>query len=197
MSSKIRYVAITLLCFFSFHTIGCHRATVPQEFLDSETAVTVRRIPHPLEFYRNRSSAGAHARDLINLAPVEVNRQGKRELYLWLSFWSTLDSQSHFDPTEHDTIHVLVDSEPMELPLVSPDHQTIGISSRIYDLPVGSAADAYYAITRPQLRRMSTSKSLSLVIGTEKRYKYELWGSAGRVTSELAEFVNNLPEVSQ
>src|SRR6478735_5674304 len=54
------------------------------EQLESETGVTVTRLGHPIELYREtflKDPAGRFA----FLAPFETNQMGQRELFLWIA----------------------------------------------------------------------------------------------------------------
>jgi len=54
------------------------------EQLESETGVTITRLGHPIELYREtflKDPAGRFA----FLGPFETNQMGKRELFLWIA----------------------------------------------------------------------------------------------------------------
>ena len=66
-------------------------ATRVTEYLDPETAVTIRAVAAPIVFSRDAPELAANARDYLSAGLVEVNNMGKRVHYLALVSWSTVD----------------------------------------------------------------------------------------------------------
>ena len=61
------------------------------ERLDERSGVTVVSERQALVFARTETRYSASARDYLYLGPVETNRQGERDYYLWVGIATTLD----------------------------------------------------------------------------------------------------------
>lgn len=61
------------------------------ERLDPATGTTIVRSGRPAVFARSEPGYSRSARDYLYLGPVETDRQGVREYYLWVGVGTTLD----------------------------------------------------------------------------------------------------------
>jgi hypothetical protein len=80
--------------------------------------MTLARARAPLVFARSEPRYSRSARDYLYLGPVETNRQGVREYFLWIGVATTLDRG--FIAPDVDlpsALLITVDGEPIELPL--------------------------------------------------------------------------------
>jgi hypothetical protein len=96
---------------------GCAHEPALIERLDG-SGVTIARDSAPLVFARTEGRYSRSARDYLYLGPVETNRQGARDYYLWVGIATTLD-RGFIAPTV-ETPHMLyvnVQDEPIALPL--------------------------------------------------------------------------------
>src|SRR5262245_36817411 len=89
-----------------------------REYVDEITAVHITVAADPLVFARERSDLAANARDYVTLAPLQINRTGKRS-YFWSGYlWTTIDRRDG-DPLlkRGDQLVLVADGRP--IPLVS------------------------------------------------------------------------------
>jgi len=104
---------------------ACSGGGRPLEQLDERAGLTIVRGQEPLVFARTEPRYSRSARDYVYLGPVETNRQGLREYYLWVGIATTLDRGFLAPPaTVPQTLYVEIDGEPMELPL-RPWHELV------------------------------------------------------------------------
>jgi hypothetical protein len=96
---------------------ACAQEAALIEMLD-EHGVTISRDAAPIVFARTESRYSHSARDYLYLGPVETNRQGIRDYYLWVGIATTLD-RGFIAPTVEipRMLYLNVQGEPIELPL--------------------------------------------------------------------------------
>ncbi len=120
-------------------------------------------LQQPLVFYREKPWLAANTRDYVYLGPIEVSRTGQRSYLLWLGIWSTIDrfglpSKSVQD--DFQTVYLVADEEPMELGIKAWSGKELGMANAVYSTPVDSASNAFYAVTRDQIRKLAQAKSI-------------------------------------
>ena len=170
---------------------GC-AATLPAviESLDEKTAVTVTRPQTPLILSPNQSYAQASSRDYVQVAPIEVNRMGSLNYYLWLGIWD-LDhlSSDRETPEGFDTISIIADGDTIELARLSWSHEDIGTSERFYKKIFGEDIDAYYIVSLDQVRQLSRANTIRLRSSGQRAKEYVPWYNQEKADRELEEFV--------
>ncbi len=189
-----RLISAKDLCILltAFIIAGC-AATVPivREKLDPLTGVTVTFSSTPLIMFRDDSGRAAFARNYVHIGPVQVNRSGNYQYYLWLGAWNTMQSDG---PTEYheslESIVLFVDGEPMSLDLVGWTPDAIGTSEPVYLKPVASSVDAYYRVTTDQIRLIAQSTDLTLRTSGADSREFSPWDNQQLARSELLEFLN-------
>ena len=126
--------------------------------------------------YRDDPAHAAHARNFVNLGPIEVNRSGQYRYFLWLGIWNTNHTVSVAERRDgFDTIVILADGEPLQLELSGWTPAAIGASESVYPQPVASALDAYYQVTADQIRLITRARDIQLrTTGFEPRM-FEPW----------------------
>jgi len=159
-----------------------------KEKLDPVTSTTISYSSAPLVFYRDVPGRAAHARDFVHLAPLEVNRSGRYEYYLWLGVWSTMQD-ARTDREGLDSVVIFADSEPLPLELSGWNPTTIGASEPVFLKPVASATDAYYRINIDQLRLIAESTDVRLQFAGPRGFSYEPWDTQVAGRSGLKEFL--------
>ena len=158
--------------------------------LDNQTGVTVTYSQTPMVFYVDNSGVAAHARKLINMGPIEVNRMGEFRYYLWLGIWNTLqDPISGAARDGFESIVIYADGEPLPLEISGWSPASIGASDPIYVRPVSSASDAYYAVTVDQLRLIAASSDLRIRSTGIQSRTYELWDEQQSARRSLRAFL--------
>ena len=110
-------VFVTMIVLAAGLVVGCAHDAALIERLD-RYGVTVTCDAAPLVFARTESRYSRSARDYLYLGPVETNRQGIRDYYLWVGIATTLD-RGFIAPTVEipQMLYLTVQGEPIELSL--------------------------------------------------------------------------------
>jgi hypothetical protein len=156
-------VLVTAITLGASLLAGCAHDAALIERLDA-SGVTIARDAAPLVFARTESRYSRSARDYLYLGPVETNRQGVRDYYLWVGIATTLD-RGFIAPTV-ETPHMLylnVQDEPIELPLrpwseVLPD----GGLEPLYETGVDTNTALAARVTLQQLELFATEALASV-----------------------------------
>jgi len=171
---------------------GCaSSAPTVRDKLDTLTGVTVTFSNTPLIMYRDDSGRAAFARNYIQMAPIQVNRSGTYQYFLWLSVWNTMQPVNlaeHRDSLE--SIVLFADGEPMSLDLVGWTPEAIGTSEPVYLKPVASSVDAYYRVTADQIRLIAEATDLRLRTSGANAREFGLWDNQQLARSEFLEFID-------
>jgi hypothetical protein len=123
------------------------------EQLESETGVTVTRLGHPVELYREtflKDPAGRFA----FLGPFETNQMGKRELYLWIAV--------PIEPVAESVPVVEIDGAALSLgaPGRTADFAAIGKSP--YKIPTPWSAMYYFKVDAELVARLAAATKLTV-----------------------------------
>lgn len=165
-------------------------APLVEETLDSGTGVTVMRANPPVILYRDTSYRAANARDFVYLGPIEVNRMGGFEYFLWLGVWSTVDDlDSAHDRDGFESVIIIADGEPMTLDARGWTLEAIGVSDPVYVAPVNSAADVYYPVTIDQIRLLAEARDIEILTTSGKPRRYFPWDDSAGSRAGLRAFV--------
>lgn len=133
------------------------------EKLDPATSATITYSSTPMVLYRDDPAHAAHARNFVSLGPVQVNRSGHYEYYLWLGIWNTNHTGSVEERRDgFDSIVLFINGEPLALDVAGWTPDAIGAGEPVYALPVASALDAYYRVTADQIRLIANSSDIQL-----------------------------------
>jgi hypothetical protein len=162
----------------------------PQETLDPVTSVTLTSTPTPLVLYRDNPAVAAHARKLLYLGPIEVNRTGLRTYFMWVGIWSTAqapDMASQLDG--FDSIVLYADGEPLLLEAAGFTPDAIGASIPVYQKPVPWAADAYYRVTVDQIRLLASARDVRLRTTGLNPREFSEWDAQAAAREGFARFV--------
>jgi hypothetical protein len=146
---------------------GCARDTALIEWLD-EHGVTIARDTAPLVFARTESRYSRSARDYLYLGPVETNRQGVRDYYLWVGIATTLD-RGFIAPTVEipHMLYLNVQGEPIELPLRAwRDVLRDGGLDSLYATAVDTDTALAARVTLQQLELFAAEPLASVAIST-------------------------------
>ncbi|MDH3578062.1 MAG: hypothetical protein OEO71_09645 [Gammaproteobacteria bacterium] len=161
-----------------------------REQMDPATSVTIRYSQTPMVFYRDVSGRAAYARNFVHMAPLEVNRSGDYQYYLWIGIWNTMaDAQSDQSRDGFESIVIFADGEPLPLEIAGWTVAAIGASKPVYLKPVASAADAYYAVTVDQLRLIAEARDVRLKTTGSRNESYEPWDNQKSAKESLIEFL--------
>lgn len=161
MSTTTRIASVAALVLLG----ACGSQTrVLHERLDEASGTTVRAGGEPMVFARTETGYSRSGRDYLYFGPVETNRQGVREYYLWVGVATTLDRGYLAPPgVEPERVFVDVAGEPMELALRPWRDREPGLRDpRVYDTPVRLGAELAARIALDQLRRLASEPLQSL-----------------------------------
>jgi hypothetical protein len=152
-----------------------------REQLDERTGVTVTSMAAPLEFFSPLPERGLQAASFASLGPVEINRMGQRQTFLWLS---VLPGESERERSTGGTrpelkLQIFAAGTALEPAFVTEDAREIGLGQRVYDRPADWIGEAFYAISAAQLAQLAAADALLLELSApdEESRRYELWKS--------------------
>lgn len=189
---RARSILAKIACVTSVLVLGaCARQTsMVHERLDDATGTTVRVEGEPTAFARTETRYSRSGRDYLYLGPVQTNRQGVREYYLWIGVATTLDRGYLAPPSgEPEKVFVDVAGEPMELALHRWQERDAGLrDARVYGTPVRLGAELAARITLDQLRRLASEspQSLRVVDRNGNERAYYRWHEGGDWSKFLA-----------
>jgi hypothetical protein len=129
------------------------------EQLDERAGMTLLRAREPLVLARTDPRYSRSARDYLYVGPLETNRQGVREYYLWVGVATTLD-RGFMAPVSElpQVLYVTVDGEPIELklrPLADFVRRTL--DTPVYATPVRLEAELAARVTLQQLELLAAT----------------------------------------
>ncbi len=191
----MRGVPASLLSLLLLAGCAADRSPGVNEYLDSETAVTVRTVDEPTVYAHEAPELAANARDYLSAGVVEVINMDKRSRYLALVSWSTIDrNRPGAGPAPiPDRIEIPGAGGARELTPVSHESRSLGISAEPFRPAAGYVGESWYALTVADLRAFAKNppQSLEIVDATAGRITYTMWRDG---TGALREFVRDLPD---
>lgn len=156
--------------------LGCATSDPVDTSLDPVTSVTITSINTPLVMYRDDPSRAAYARNYLHIGPLQVNRSGNYQYFLWIGIWNTMQTAT---PAEHmdgfDSIVLFVNGEPLQLDVSGWTPEAIGASQPVYLKPVASSTDAYYRVTADQIRLIAESREIRLKTSGASSREFGTW----------------------
>ena len=154
----------------------------PREYLDEETAATIKVVAEPLVFAQE---PGGAARDYLNVYAIDVNRMGSHEQLLAVLQWWPAESAGSAN------LELEISDRKLSLRAAEQSARELGISQTIDTSAPRDARWRYFPITREQLALIAAaSPTRATIIEGERRTSYALWRD-GR--AQLAELAGDLP----
>lgn len=153
---------------------------VVRERLDERSGTTVVAGAQPMVFARTQPQYSHSGRDYLYVGPVETNRQGVHEYYVWVGVATTLD-RGYVVPLAGEPERVFVDvaGEPMELVLRPWSEREPGLHDpRVYGTPVRLGAELAARVTLDQLLKLASEPLQSVRVvdrdgGTRAYYRWQ------------------------
>ncbi len=164
------------------------------EYLDPNTAVTIRTLAAPLIYAHAAPELAANARDYLSLGIVEVNNMGPRKHYLALVSWSTINRERVGAPPAPvpERIELMVGGRQREFIPIGHEPRSLGIGSALFMPPSGYVGESWYAVTPADLRALAAAPPDSIGLEHEAgRTDYEAWRGD---RAALEEFVRDIPD---
>ena len=187
-TTRSRYAGLALLLFLVAGCVGPDSLAL--ERMDPLTGVTVTLAAKPMVMYRDLSGQSAFGREYVYVGPVQVNKMGQRNHFLWLGIWRTANAS---DPAQtiddFETIVIYADGEPLSLEAAGWTPSAVGLSESAYVKPVASAVDGYYAVTIDQMRLIAESNDLELRAGSAQPQRYVPWDSVQEASQTMVTFL--------
>ena len=160
-------LSVTTIALAASLLAGCAHDAALIEWLD-ENGVTIAHDAAPLVFARTESRYSRSARDYVYLGPVETNRQGVRDYYLWVGIATTLD-RGFIAPTVEipDMLYLSVQGEPIALRL-HPWSEVLRGAGRepLYETAVKTDAALAARVTLQQLELFAADPLASVGTAT-------------------------------
>jgi len=138
------------------------------EQLDERSGATIVRGSAVLVYARTEPRFSRSARDYVYLGPVETNRQGAHEYFLWVGIATTIDRGFIApDAQEPRTLFVEVRGEPIELPLRAwHDLAPAGVKTPMYPTTVPVREELAARVTLQQLALIGDASPASVSLAT-------------------------------
>lgn len=157
------------------------RTVTPKEYLDEQTAATIRVVADPWIFTRDRT---ADQRDFLNLYAIDVNRMGDHRQYIALLQWLPVDSAS---ATESPMLELKAGERVIALRPTTEDPRKLGIAQPIAQ-SYSSSKWWYFPVDKEVLSALASSQDLqaTFVRGAE-RIPYAIWRDGRAELVELTE----------
>jgi hypothetical protein len=161
------------------------------EQLDERSGATIVRGPAVLVYARNEPRYSRSARDYVYLGPVETNRQGVREYFLWVGVATTID-RGFIAPEAQAprTLYVEQGGEPIELPLKSwRELVPTGIDRPMYSTTVPIREELAARVTLQQLELIGGAAPGSITLGPGEdgaAVTFVRWGGAANFDEFVA-----------
>jgi hypothetical protein len=166
------------------------------EYLDPQTAVTIRAVAAPFIYARDVPELAANVRDYLSLGAVEVNNMGARKHYLAAVSWSTIDRRraDRAPAPLPDRIELTLAGKTRVLALASHDARSLGIGTPLFRPPSGYLGESWYAVTPADLRAFAAAPPDSIDLATDVgRTSYGLWR---RADAAFEDFVRDIPDTA-
>jgi hypothetical protein len=156
IQTALRLMRIALASLATSMLVAC--AALPDdatvvEKLESETGVTITRLGHPIELYREtflKDPAGRFA----FLAPFETNQMGQRELFLWIAV--------PIEPVEDSVPVVEINGAAVAIGAPGRTADFAGIHKSPYKIPTPWSAMYYFKVDADLVARLGEATKLTI-----------------------------------
>ncbi len=164
-----------------------------QEYLDPQTAMTIRVVSEPFVYARDVPELAANVRDYLYVGAVELNNMGVRKHYWALIAWSTIDRKRTglALPGLPERLEMSLAGKPREYPLATHEPRSIGAGTPVLEPPAGYLGESWFLTGPADLRAFADAPPASIEVMVDGvRQSYALWK---RADAPLASFVEDIP----
>lgn len=195
MHTPLRWSAFAALAVVS----GCAHSPVPAEpsrvaeYLDNETAMTVRVVTEPFVYGRDVPELAVNARDYLSVGAVELDNMGKHRFFLAIVSWSTIDRArlKLAAPPSPERVEWVATGRARAWPVTTHQPRELGVGMPVLDPPVTRLGDSWVEVKPTDLREMADAPPDSIDVTVNGvRQRYTLWR---RGDAALREFAAALP----
>jgi len=123
------------------------------EQLDSETGVTIARLGHPIELYRETFQQDPSGR-FAYVGPFETNLMGTRELFLWIAVPA--------EPLGNALPEFELNGAPVNLGTPGKAADFAGLHKSPYKIPTPWSAMYYFKIDEDLVTRLADATKLTI-----------------------------------
>ena len=192
MRTALRATPMALLAAVTLCGCSAER-TVTREYLDPQTAVTVRAVAVPFVYAHDVPALAANVRDYLSAGAVELNNMGGRTHYLAVIAWSTVDRKRiGAEAPPLGTLRLAVGTKVREIAPATRDPRSVGVGLPLFRPATGYLSEGWYALTVAELRALAEKPPTTLELVDEQgSISYTLWRDA---TPALADFVRDIPD---
>jgi hypothetical protein len=193
MSAALRATLVALFTAGALSGCGAEHPRA-KEYLDPQTAVTVRVVAEPFIYAHDVPALAANVRDYLSVGAVELNNMGRRTYYLALVAWSTVDRKRLGAPAAPlpATLRLSLGTSVREFTPATRDPRSIGVGLPLFRPATGYLGDTWYALTAADLRALAAAPPATFELVDEQGpISYALWRDA---TPALVSFVREIPE---
>jgi hypothetical protein len=179
--------------------VGCaHQTAAPKssgitEYLDNQTAMTVRVVAEPFIYGHEVPELAVNARDYLSVGAVELDNMGRHRFFLVLVSWSTIDRARLNTPlpAQPDRIEWRDPSRVHEWTVLSHQPRELGAGMPLLEPPVARMGESWIEVKAADLRSLADAPPETIdAIVNGIRQQYTLWR---RADGPLREFADSLP----
>lgn len=194
MSSASR-LAVAALAALPLLAGGCvtEESAAVQEYLDPQTAMTIRVVSEPFLYAHDVPELAANVRDYLSVGAAELNNMGARKQYLALISWSTIDrKRTGVAPLQlPEGMEMTLAGKDRAYPLTTHEPRSIGIGTAVLEPPIGYQGESWYLVSAADLRSFAAAPPPTIdVLAGGERVTYTLWK---RADAPLAKFLDEMP----
>jgi hypothetical protein len=155
--------------------VGCASDYAIRQYLDNTTAATIT-VGVGTTFAQARPEIAANLRDYIDVTPIEVNRGGRRALYLVCQFWSTIDRRTSTSPfASKAQLSIVADGRVIALKSTDKTLRDAGIGDPINLQPTKSSQTILAEISIEALHTIANAKQVYANLTNDATDTFSLW----------------------
>ena len=169
--SAIVLHSLLVLCLLA----GCGTEPVREELFVEQTGLTWASMNDPIVLARNVPGFAVATRDYLYIGPVETNRRGTLEHYLWIGSASTVDRELRGNTLPSaEALLILADGAPIILEL---DQWSPGFDAAPYGSPVPTSHNWGARVSMNQIQKIAQSTTVEIRLASEsdETAPYVLW----------------------